>query len=197
MKIGTIISVLLSLAFSSAIHAATYTSPDGNIGFDLPADGSLVEVKNPPGPATAMWEVKGGGRLIFLTQPDPQNHLLALSALEEGTRTSFPGSTLLPSSETTENGVPVFTISAVTKTGGHIQQTILVFNKTLYKLMAVGPKSISSDPHFSVSFQSLKILDPEPNSPRKKFSGPDMGAKFAVLILFIAGVVWVIRKIVT
>lgn len=38
---------------------------------------------------------------------------------------------------------------------------------------------------------------PEPNSPKKKFSGSDLGAKFGVLALVVAGVVWVIRKIVT
>src|SRR5437762_3545395 len=104
---------LLWALVSCAVHAATWTSPDGKLAFDLPGDGSLVEVKDPPAPATAMWETAdGSARLMFLSQANPQNTPLIPAALVEGTLKQFPGSTLVSSNETSVGGVRVYTIAA-------------------------------------------------------------------------------------
>lgn len=198
MKCWTSIGLLVSLALSSVAQAATWKSPDGNLSFDLPSDGSLVEVKNPPAPAVAIWETRsGGGRLVFLSQPNAQNHALILPALEKGTREAFPGATITSSTETSQNGVPIFTIAASIKPGGYVQQTIVAFNHTLYKLMAAGQKPIATDPHFSVSFQSFKILDPAPSSPGK-WSANDIARKVGIIVValgFVAFAVYVLRKL--
>ena len=77
-----------------------------------------------------------------------------------------------------------------------MQQTIVAFDHTLYKLMAAGQKPIATDPHFSVSFQSFKILDPAPSSPGK-WSANDIARKVGIIVValgFVAFAVYVLRS---
>jgi hypothetical protein len=183
---------------SCAVQAAGWTSPDGKVAFDLPGDGSLMEVNNPPAPATAMWSTAdGSAQLMFLSQANPDNTPLLRAALVEGTLKQFPGSTLVSSDETSVGGVRVYTIAASIKPAGYIQQSIVAFNGMVYKLMAIGPTQISTDPRLSGAFGSMKVLDPAPVAPEHKMSGHEistMVAKVGFVVLVIAAVVRAVRR---
>jgi hypothetical protein len=153
--------ILISLA--SAVRGAGYTSPDGRLTFTLPADGSLVAIKNPPAPATAMWQAADGARLIYITQPIPPDAILEKAGLEAGTLGQLPDATLLWSTQKTVAGLTVFTIEATSNYRIYIRQVITSSNGKVYKVMAAGTHEISTDPHFAGVFQSLAI-QPAPAS---------------------------------
>jgi hypothetical protein len=186
------VGLLLGL-MSCAAQGASWTSPDGKLAFDLPGDGALVEVTNPPAPATAMWDTAdGNARLMLLSQANPDNTPLIRAALVEGTLNQFPGSTLISSDETSVGGVRVYTIAARIKPAGYLQQSIVAFNGMVYKLMAVGPTQISEDPRLSGAFSSMKVLDPDPVAPKHKMSGQELSmmvAKIGFIVLAIAAVI--------
>src|SRR4051812_44040780 len=127
--------ILILILFTSNAHATNWISPDGKLGFDLPIDGSLVELKNPPAPATAMWKsADGTTRLVFLTQPNPQNVPLNRSAFEDGTLKGVSNSTILSSDERSIGGVPVLTIAVTDHKSACLQQSVMTFDGTVYKL---------------------------------------------------------------
>jgi len=198
-KSATFKAGLFLVLISFAARAAGWTSPDGKLSFDLPADGSLAEVDNPPAPATAIWmTADGSARLMFMSQANPGNTSLRLAGLTEGTLAQFPGSTVVSSNETSLGGARVYTIAAQIKAGGYIQQSIVAFNGVVYKIMAMGPVPVSSDPRLSVAFKSMKVLDPNPIAPPEaKMSGHEMSmmiAKIGFVVLVIAAVVKAMRR---
>ena len=198
MKYLAVAGILMLLWAVSRAQATNWTSPDGKLGFNLPSDGSLVEVKNPPQPATAMWNsADGAARLLFIAQPNPQNMPLEQAGLEEGTIKQFPGGKILSSQRATLGGVPAFTIAATGSQKIYLQQTVLTFGGTFYKVMAAGPTPISSDPRFANVFNSVTVLDPNPVVPGSHLSDHDLSVKageigFAVLL--IAAVVMFVRR---
>jgi hypothetical protein len=199
MKSVTFKAGLFLVLISFAVRAAGWTSPDGKLSFDLPADGSLVEMDNPPAPATAIWmTADGSARLMFLSQANPGNSSLRLAGLTEGTVAQFPGATVISSNETSMGGARVYTIAAQIKGGGYIQQSIVAFNGVVYKMMAMGPVEVSSDPRLSIAFGSVKVLDPNPIAPPEpKMSGHEtsmMIAKIGFIVIIIAAVAKTMRR---
>ena len=81
--------------------------------------------------------------------------------------------------------------------GVHVQQSILSFNGTMYKVMAGGSSQVSTDPRFAGVFRSLKVLDPAPVPAADAPSSDAISIKAAeigVSMLFIAGIVWLVTR---
>jgi hypothetical protein len=198
MRYGAIVAGVLILFSASLAGATGWTSPDGKLGFDLPADGSMIEVKNPPPPAVAMWNTADGtGRLLFLTQPYPQTAPLDQAGLERGTLSQLPGGAILSSKRTALRGVPTITIAATGSQKVYVQQTVLAFNGMAYKVIAAGPSKGFVDSHFATVFQSITVLDPAPVIPRAKLSGHDAAIMMSEIgwgVLIVAGVSLAIRR---
>ena len=191
--------VVLILFFTSNAHATKWTSPDGKVSFDLPSDGSLVEVKNPAGPASGVWDsADGKARLVFLTQPNPQNTPLNRAGLEKGSLQGVPNSTHLSTNESYIGGVHVITIATVDNKPHYYQQSVMTFDGTFYKLMAGGPIQISSDPRFTGVFQSLNVAAATPNVSTQNDPPKDFSMKLAdigIYVLLIAGIAALIKLI--
>ncbi len=167
MKNGAVGLIVLLNLFSANVDAASWTSSDGKIGFDLPADGSLVSVKYPPAPVNAMWASPDGtARLAYLTQPNPQNLPIDVGAFLEGAVKGLPNATVTSSSDTTLGDVPVLSIEIKT-TGGYLKQTAMAFSNNIYKIMAISRGPIVSDARFATVFQLLAVRDLSPMIPQR------------------------------
>jgi hypothetical protein len=190
MKYSTMAAGVMLLYMAAFSQATNWKSPDGKLGFDLPSDGSLIEVKNPPAPAVAMWETADhNARLLFLTQPNPKNIPLEQAGLEEGTISQLPGGKILSSNRTTLGDVPTYTIAATGSQKIYLHQIVLAFDGTVYKVMAAGATPISDDPHLAGVFKSVTVLDPAPDIPGKTFSSHELSKKagaIGVIVLVIA-----------
>ena len=166
MRFGKVCLALI-LCLAGVASAATWTSPDRMVSFDVPTTAGLIPIKDPPAPAIALWEaIDGQSRLVFVISPNPKNTPIDKAGLEEGTVTQFPGGSIVSSTVTTISGVHVYTIAATNSTkDAYLQQSIANFNGSVYKLMAAGPKPIASDPRLNGSFASFNILDPNAKEP--------------------------------
>jgi len=187
------------LSFSLLARAAGWTSPDGKLSFNLPTDGSLIEVKSPPVPAVAMWNTADGtSRLVFIAQANPNNTPLNQAGLEQGSLNQLSGGTLLSSTQTQLAGVPAYTIAVTGPQKIYIQQTVLAFSGTFYKVMAAGPKRISDDPHFAGVFKTITVLDTSPAVPGSQaLAEHELSVKMAAgafFILIVASVIYAVRR---
>ena len=197
MRFGNVCLALI-LFLAGVASAATWTSPDGMVSFDVPTTAGLIPIKDPPAPATALWEAADGqARLVFVVHPNPKNTPIAKAGLEEGTLTQFPGGAIVSSTVTTISGVHVYTIAATNSTkDAYLQQSIANFNGNVYKLMAAGPKPIASDTRLNGSFTSFNILDPNAKEPGRMTMhelSKTLGG-LGLLVLIIGGVFALSRR---
>ena len=209
-----IVGLVLAFAAAGVARGEEWRTPDGVASVARPDPARFVAVGADP-PALVVWELPDGTmRMLVWEMPAPPGVTLAKGHIEKGflreVNANFADAELVASEVEARDGREVFTMTAKARDDAGVPvyctQAITLAGAKAYKVMVFGAgKDTRADPDAAAFVASFRVVagvpaaaPPAAAAPNQKPAVNDVAynaGRIAGMCLFVAGVLWVIRRV--